>query len=91
MDKQMKEQMAEEIAFEKKLGNALYKFYDGQTLEPEDLKMIASSSDHDKLQALETNALIRLGLRTDNSHYNFCSNTKTISIIKQSSSNNKHM
>lgn len=74
--------MEEEIEYYFGLGHALYKFYDGQTLTDEELTLIASSSNDDKIMALNFNASKRLGMRTDGSLINFSKNSKSLEIKK---------
>lgn len=74
--------MEEQLKLYFSLGNALYKFYDGQTLTNEELTLIASSSDHDKLIALNFNAGERLRMRTDQSLAIFSENSKSLEFIK---------
>lgn len=74
--------MEEQIKYYFRLGDVLYKFYDGQTLTNEELTLIASSSNDDKIMALKFNATKRLTMRTDRSLENFNENSKLLEIIK---------
>ena len=79
--------MKEEIEYYFSLGDALYKFYDGQTLTKEELTLIASSSNDDKIIALNFNATKRLTMRTDRSLQKFNGNSKLLETIKFTSKN----
>ena len=73
--------MQEQLEFYFNLGKTLYKFYDGQTLTDDELTLIASSSNEDKLMALNLNATERLRIRNDQSLDNFSKNSKSLEII----------
>ena len=73
--------MEEQVEYLIKLGKALYKFYDGQTLDSEELTLIASSSNDDKIMALDFNASKRLGMRTDRSLDNFIKNSNSLKLM----------
>ena len=73
--------MEEQIEYLINLGKALYKFYDGQTLTSEELNLIASSSNDDKIMALDFNASKRLGMRTDRSLDNYIKNSNSLKFI----------
>ena len=74
--------MEEQVEYLISLGKALYKFYDGQTLTSEELTLIASSSNDDKVMALDFNATKRLGMRTDRSLDNYLENNNALKFIK---------
>ena len=73
--------MEEQVEYLISLGKALYKFYDGQTLTSEELTLIASSSNDDKVMALDFNASKRLGMRTDRSLDNYLKNINALKFI----------
>ena len=73
--------MEEKVEYLISLGKALYKFYDGQTLTYEELTLIASSSNDDKVMALDFNASKRLGMRTDRSFDNYLKNSNALKFI----------
>ena len=73
--------MEEQVEYLISLGKALYKFYDGQTLTSEELTLIASSSNDEKVKALDFNASIRLGMRTDRSLDNYLKNSNALKFI----------
>ena len=73
--------MEEQVEYLISLGKALYKFYDGQTLNSEELTLIASSSNDDKVMALDFNASKRLGMRTDRSLDNYLKNSNALKFI----------
>ena len=73
--------MEEQVEYLISLGEALYKFYDGQTLTSEELTLIASSSNDDKIMALDFNASKRLGMRTDGSFDNYLKNSNALKFI----------
>ena len=73
--------MEEQVEYLISLGKALYKFYDGQTLTSEELTIIASSSNDDKVMALDFNASKRLGMRTDRSLDNYLKNSNALKFI----------
>ena len=73
--------MEEQVEYLISLGKALYKFYDGQTLTSEELSLIASSSNDDKIMALDFNASKRLGMRTDRSLDNYLKNSNALKFI----------
>ena len=73
--------MEEQVEYLISLGEALYKFYDGQTLNSEELTIIASSSNDDKVMALDFNASKRLGMRTDRSLDNYLKNSNALKFI----------
>ncbi len=73
--------MEEQLKLYFDLGNALHKFYDGQTLTNEELELIANSSNNDKVMALDLNATKRLTIRTDRSLDNFNKNSNALKII----------
>ena len=73
--------MEEQVEYLISLGKALYKFYDGQTLTSEELTLIASSSNDDKVMALDFNASKRLGMRTDRSLDNYIKNSNALKFI----------
>lgn len=73
--------MEEQVEYLISLGKALYKFYDGQTLTSEELTLIASSSNDDKVMALDFNASKRLGMRTDRSLDNYLKNSNALKFI----------
>jgi len=73
--------MKEQVEYLISLGKALYKFYDGQTLTSEELTLIASSSNDDKVMALDFNASKRLGMRTDRSLDNYLKNSNALKFI----------
>ena len=73
--------MEEQVEYLIILGEALYKFYDGQTLTSEELTLIASSSNDDKVMALDFNASKRLGMRTDRSLDNYLKNSNALKFI----------
>ena len=73
--------MEEQVEFLISLGKALYKFYDGQTLTSGELALIASSSNDDKVMALDFNASKRLGMRTDRSLDNYLKNSYALKFI----------
>jgi len=73
--------MEEQVKYLISLGEALYKFYDGQTLTSEELTLIASSSNDDKVMALDFNASKRLGMRTDRSLDNYLKNSNALKFI----------
>ncbi len=77
--------MKEQLEFYFSLGKTMYKFYDGQTLTDDELILIASSSNEDKLMALKLNATERLRMRTDRSLENFNKNSKSLEIINSTS------
>ena len=74
--------MEEQVEYLISLGKSLYKFYDGQALTSEELTMIASSSNDDKIMALNFNASKRLGTRTDRSLDNFIKNSNSLKLMK---------
>ena len=74
--------MEEQFEFYFSLGKALYKYYDGKTLDSEELTLIASSSPEDKLTALNFNAGERLRMRTDSSFDNFTKNSESLKVVK---------
>ena len=76
--------MEEQVEYLISLGKALYKFYDGQTLASEELTLIASSSNDDKVMALDFNASKRLGMRTDRSLDNYLKNSNALKFINVS-------
>ena len=76
--------MEEQVKYLISLGKALYKFYDGQTLTSEELTLIASSSNDDKVMALDFNASKRLGTRTDRSLDNFYKNSNSLKMMQAS-------
>ena len=76
--------MEEQVEYLISLGKALYKFYDGQTLTSEELSLIASSSNDDKIMALDFNASKRLGMRTDRSLDNYLKNSNALKFINVS-------
>lgn len=76
--------MEEQVEYLISLGKALYKFYDGQTLTSEELTLIASSSNDDKVMALDFNASKRLGMRTDRSLDNYLKNSNALKFINVS-------
>ena len=76
--------MNEQVEYLISLGKALYKFYDGQTLTSEELTLIASSSNDDKVMALDFNASKRLGMRTDRSLDNYLKNSNALKFINVS-------
>lgn len=73
--------MEEQVEYLISLGEALYKFYDGQTLTSEELTLIASSSNDDKVMALDFNASKILGMRTDRSLDNYLKNSNALKFI----------
>ena len=73
--------MEEQVKYLISLGKALHKFYDGQILDSEDLTLIASSSNDDKIMALDFNASKRLGMRTDRSLDNYLKNSNALKFI----------
>ena len=73
--------MEEQVEYLISLGKALYKFYNGQTLTSEELTLIASSSNDDKVMALDFNASKRLGMRTDRSLDNYLKNSNALKFI----------
>mgnify|MGYP003458058183 CR=1 FL=1 len=73
--------MEEQVEYLISLGEALYKFYDGQTLTSEELTLIASSSNDDKVMALDFNASKRLGMRTDRSLDNYIKNSNSLKLM----------
>ena len=73
--------MEEQVEYLISLGKALYKFYDGQTLTSEELTLIASSSNDDKVMALDFNASKRLGMRTDRSLDNYIKNSNSLKLM----------
>ena len=73
--------MEEQVEYLISLGKALYKFYDGKTLTSEELTLIASSSNDDKVMALDFNASKRLGIRTDRSLDNYLENSNALKFI----------
>ena len=73
--------MEEQVEYLISLGKALYKFYDGQTLTSEELTLIASSSNDDKIMGLDFNASKRLGMRTDSSLDNYLKNRNALKFI----------
>ena len=73
--------MEEQVEYLISLGKALYKFYDGQTLTSEELTLIESSSNDDKVMALDFNASKRLGMRTDRSLDNYFKNSNALKFI----------
>lgn len=73
--------MEERVDYLIKLGEALYKFYDGQTLTLEELAQIATSSNDDKIMGLDLNATKRLKMRNDRSLDNFVNNNNSLKIM----------
>lgn len=73
--------MEEQVEYLISLGEALYKFYDGQTLTSGELTLIASSSNDDKVMALNFNASKRLDMRTDRSLDNYLKNSNELKFI----------
>lgn len=73
--------MEEQVEYLISLGEALYKFYDGQTLTSGELTLIASSSNDDKVMALNFNASKRLDMRTDRSLDNYLKNSNALKFI----------
>ena len=73
--------MEKQVEYLISLGKALYKFYDGQTLTSGELTLIASSSNDDKIMALDFNASKRLGIRTDRSLDNYLKNSNALKFI----------
>lgn len=74
----------EEMAYLIDLGKVLYKFYDGQALTFEELTLIASSSNDEKVMALNLDASKRLGMRTDRSLDNFTQNSNSLKLMHSS-------
>lgn len=73
--------MEEQVEYLINLGKALHKFYDGQTLDSEELTLIASSSNDDKIMALDFNTSKRLGMRTDRSLDNYIKNSNSLKFM----------
>ena len=74
--------MEKQVKYLMSLGDALHKFYDGQILDSEELTLIASSSNDDKIMALDFNASKRLTKRTDSSLENYFKNSNALKFIK---------
>ena len=73
--------MEEKVEYLLSLGKALYKFYGGETLTHEELSLIASSSNDDKILALNFSAPIILAKRTDRSLNHFVNNNNLLRTI----------
>jgi len=63
------------------LGNALYKFFDGQELSYKELNMVANADDSTKLIALYINACERLEIRNDKSLVNLYKNNDVLKSL----------
>ena len=73
--------MEEQVAYLNDLGKVLYEFYNGHALSFEELTLIASSSNNEKVMALNLEASKRLGMRTDGSLDNFIRNSNSLKLM----------
>lgn len=79
--------MEEQLEFYLNLGKALYKFYDGDVLTYDEVSLIASSSNDDKIMALDFYASKRLAMRADRSLDNFARNSNALKLVNFTSRN----
>lgn len=67
------------------LGKVLEKFYSGKHLSKEELNLIASSSDSDKLLAINLNASKKLITKNDGSYDIFRKNEQILTTLELNS------